>query len=258
MRIDKVWSASNFLKLDKDSKLLYLHLMSHPELTEFGTVSLDINMAQLQTGLDPILFRTATKSLIDSNMLVVKKVEESLYFIILDFFNKSSKSIATKERLLKKIHTLPVEIRQFIEDHTKIDLVVVTQKEPTPTEVEEYAISQGHNINGSEFIDYYKSMAAALGHNVGFYDKNGRKVVDWKAKLRKVWFKDTNKLKEVKGAPKEHLNFSVKAPNGTLIYPDYWDDEGRPRSKDFSADILLRKHFGTNEKSKNSRRSTRS
>ena len=61
-------------------------------------------------------------------------------------------------------------------------------KYTTIQEVEEYFISKGYSIQAAQkAFDYYDSA--------DWHDRSGKKVLNWKQKMRGVWFTEENKKK---------------------------------------------------------------
>ena len=95
----------------------------------------------------------------------------------------------------------------------------------------DYALSLGHLVNGKDFVDYY-------GDN-DWYDKNDKKVRNWKAKLSKVWCRDTNKLEKVDGAQKGFEYFYVEIEEGNRLYPQSWKNGLPSHSNHIYAQYLI-------------------
>jgi len=57
---------------------------------------------------------------------------------------------------------------------------------PQPSEVEDYAKSQGYKIDGKMFVAHYATN--------DWKDAKGNRVKNWKGKLHSVWFKPENKI----------------------------------------------------------------
>lgn len=56
---------------------------------------------------------------------------------------------------------------------------------PTIEEVQKFISNSDYNIDAKLIYDYYNDM--------DWHDKNGDKVINWKNKIRNVWFKPENK-----------------------------------------------------------------
>lgn len=59
---------------------------------------------------------------------------------------------------------------------------------PTPKEIQNYGIEKGYKIDGEFIFNYYNEN--------DWYDSRNKKVLNWKQKIRGVWFKEENKIKE--------------------------------------------------------------
>src|SRR5690606_14971051 len=84
------------------------------------------------------------------------------------------------------------------------------------------ALSKGHLVEAKMVKDFYEGKARLFGKK-GWYDSRGKAVKDWRSKLRKVWFKDENRLEKCDDAPKGFEYFFVKE-NDKHIKPDKWKD----------------------------------
>ena len=102
-------------------------------------------------------------------------------------------------------------------------------------------MSQGYSIDASYFINYYDNEAKRRNRVGVWINGRGKVVRDWKATLRNVWFRDENKLKECKGAPKGFEYMYVES-GGKMITPDGWKD-GKPFCKDFLKSKTLLRHY---------------
>lgn len=240
MKVDKVWNDNSFLNLNSQAKLLYLYLVTHPSQSELGVLQLNPKLTSAQLNYSDGEFREASKDLRNAGKLTLIKSNDDIYFIVNDYYTKSAKSHALITRLNSKIEAFPDEVQEYLKGSLNINLEVKKFKLPTIEDVENYAKEKGFNVNGATFIEYYTSMADTLGRE-GFYDKNGRKVVDWKAKMRKVWFRDDNKLKVLEGTPKGYETFSITINNKT-IYPTAWV-EGLPRHTNFAITKQLQSEY---------------
>lgn len=240
MKVEKVWNDSKFLSLSSDGKLTYLYLVTHPAQTELGVLQLNPKLVSAQLDFTMSDFRKMTTLLIEADMITVMSVNKDIYFIINDYYQKSAKTHSSITRLKSKMEAFPEAIQEYLKGKLNIHLEVKEFVPPTKEDVEKYAKEKGYNVNGTTFIEYYTSMADTLGRT-GFYDKNGKRVVDWRAKLRKVWFRDDNKLKQIDGSPKGFEHFHI-IHNKVTFYPTAWTD-GLPVHTDFSVTKLLQSKY---------------
>lgn len=102
---------------------------------------------------------------------------------------------------------------------------------PTPDEVAAHALSKGHVVNGHTFVDYYASN--------DWYNKNNKKVRNWKATLERVWCREENKLELVDGAPKGFEYFHITLDNGDRISPESWKNDKPTHSNFLYAELLI-------------------
>jgi len=200
---------------------------------------------QLRLSIDEI--RGSTKELINSEYVYVKKVNDIIYFILPDHFNKVPKADSTVLKVKRAIDELPKDIQKLL-DKLNINTTkkVVTFVEPTPLEVEEYAISKGHMIDGDKFVSYYKSLGEMHSEDGAWYDTRGKQVRDWRGKARRVWFKSENKMSPCSGAPKGYEFFNIMF-EGSIAFPEYWKD-GKPHSKNFILNKRLQKEYEERKK----------
>ncbi len=97
-------------------------------------------------------------------------------------------------------------------------------KAPTPKEVADYALSEGYLINGKTFVDYYSEN--------DWFDKNNKKVRNWKAKLLRVWCREDDKLVKNEDAPYGWEYFFIEMAQGERVAPESWKD-GIPQHGNF-------------------------
>jgi hypothetical protein len=240
--IGKLWKDVWFQKQADQTKLLYLYLVTHPNLNTVGVLSLNLEVASLELGLPIEQISNNTKILRDHKLVYVKSYEDVIYFIIPAHFNTIPKSESSVSKVDKVMKSLPEELVTFLET------VGITLKSkvreftrPTQEEVVEYALSVGHLISGDTFIKYYDEQSARYGKKDIWVDGRGTQVRDWKSKLRKIWCKDENKIKSCPDAPKGYESFHV-IEKGVLVVPDGWKN-GKPHSKNFTSDIILKREY---------------
>lgn len=241
VKLDKLFRNINFRKLSKESKILYFYLVTHKDLSIIGTLVLDIEVFLIQCGLSDEEFRSSTKELIENSFIKVKKVNNIVYFIVPDHFNTIPKSEASVNKVNKLIKSLPKELVNFLDIiGINSNSKVKTFTKPTPEEVSNYALSHDYLIDGEEFVSYYDQMAENFG-KPHWVDSRGTQVRDWKAKMRRIWFKPEKKLKVFTNAPEGFEKFYIKSDSG-FVCPDGWRG-GRPFSKDIVVDMKLKKEY---------------
>lgn len=244
-KLSRFWKKLDFIRLSKESKLLFIYLFTNPDINHVGVLypSIEVIRAELAFSIEEL--REATKELKDSKYLHLIKHDGIVYFVLPHYFNQIPKSQSSFERISKTLKLLPKPVVDFLND-LGINASVKVKEfiKPTVEEVTDYAISLGYNIDGSEFIDFYEQSSKSHGKTDIWVDSRGKQVRDWKAKLRNVWLRDKEKMNIPKGAPKGFETFHVVI-NDKKFFPDYWKD-GLPVSKNMSIDIMLKKKY--NEK----------
>lgn len=243
VKVNKLFKDATFNKLSDKAKLLYIYLATHPDINIVGVLSPNIDVVKIESGVtDDKQFRECVKALMNIKKITVVKSDDVLYFVVPDHFNTIPKSEASVTKVNKTLQGLPDGLTAVLEQlgiHSSAK--VRTFVKPTPDEVMEYALSKGHVINGEEFVSYYDSQTERFGKKGMWVNSYGKQVKDWRATLRKVWFKDENVIKTFNNAPKGFENFHIKK-DGKLMFPDGWKD-GKPFSKSFVTDIELKKEF---------------
>tara|TARA_R110000822_G_scaffold5266_10_gene22619 strand:+ start:1759 stop:2511 length:753 start_codon:yes stop_codon:yes gene_type:complete len=241
VKVSKLWSNNNFLKLTNGSKLLYIYLATNPSIMMTGVLNVNLEMLTVQLNLSLKEIRESTQELVKSKFVSVKKID-NLYFIVKAHFDSVPKSDTSVLKLNKELESLPNSLVKFLESiNVSSSRKVVTFSEPTPAEVMDYSLSQGYQVNAEAFIGFYRGKALAHGKVGLWLDGRGKQVKDWKAKLRVVWFKDENKIKVVAGAPKGFESFYIDF-EGKQVFPESWKD-GKPYSKNIAVLIALKKEY---------------
>ncbi len=235
VKVSKLWSNNKFNSLTKNSKLLYLYLCTSPQVSFLGVLIPNTKVLCLELNIDISELRESSKQLIEKRYIYVGKHEDSIYFIVLDHFKTLPKSDTTILRMNREIKSYPQSFIKIlnnlgIEPNKKI----VQFSKPTAEDVTKYASSQGYSIDGNTFVQYYNSVSEKYKKHEkddAWFDNRGKRVIDWKGKLRRVWCKDENKIEAMKDAPKGYEYFYVMI-NGNRVKPDGWRD-GIPYSKNF-------------------------
>jgi hypothetical protein len=240
--IGKLWKDVWFQNQTGQTKLLYLYLVTHPNLNTVGVLSLNLEVASIELGLPIEQLSTSTKLLRANNLVYVKSYGGVIYFVIPAHFNTIPKSESSVSKVDKILKSLPQELVAFLETvGITLKSKVMEFSRPTEHEVAEYALSVGHLISGQTFIKYYDDQAARYGKRDIWVDGRGTQVRDWKSKLRKIWCKDENKIKSCPDSPKGYESFHV-IENGVLVVPDGWKN-AKPYSKNFTSDIILKREY---------------
>ena len=242
VKVGRLFKDSRFNRFPDKVKLLYIYLATSPDLNTVGVFSPNIEVAQIETGLSLSQFKMACIELIQNKFLYTKKFNDVVYFIIPAHFATIPKSEATVTRVNKTLKSLPEGLVGFLATvGISTSSKVRTFVKPTAEEVSEYAMSLGHLIDGQEFVKSYEEYSKNFGKTNIWVDSRGTQVRDWKAKLRKIWFKDDNKVKTFADAPKGFESFYVNI-GGQVITPDGWRN-GKPFSKSLPVDIELKKQY---------------
>jgi hypothetical protein len=242
VKVSKLWGNNKFNNLTNISKLFYIYLVTNPSINTVGVLSLNLKVVEAQLTLTMEQIRDSTKELISNGYLYVKQFNSAVYFIVPAHFNTLAKSDSTILKITKDLEALPDGLRDFL---NTLNINTLSKArvfvKPTKKEVLDYSTSNGYTINADSFINYYQSEADKRGRSDVWINSRGKVVRDWKATLRNVWFKDENKLKECKGAPKgfEHFYIELK---GKSYSPDFWKNN-LPQSKDFLISKELQKEY---------------
>ena len=242
VQISKLWGDNKFNNLTNNSKLFYIYMITNPSLNSVGVLSINLSVAEAQLRLPLEEIRISTKELVAEGYIYVKKYNSNVYFITPAHFNTLSKSDSVVMRVTKDLDNLPEGLRAFLDSiHINVSSRVVKFVKPNKKEVLDYTMAQGYTINAEFFINYYENEAKRRGREDVWLNSRGKVVKDWRATLRNVWFKEENKLKETKGAPKGFEYFYVEI-EGQMITPDGWRDN-KPFCKDFLKSKVLLKQY---------------
>lgn len=242
VKISKLWKDSGFQKLPDATKLLYLYLVTNPDLNMVGVFSPNLEILCIELGITMDSLRESTKILQDSKKVYVKSYGNLIYFVVPEHFNSIPKSESTVSRVNKVFNSLPDEMVIFLDSiGISINSKVREFKRPSPEEIMEYGLSLGHLIQPEVFIGFYEEQSVRYGKKDIWVDGRGTEVRDWKAKLRKVWLKEDNKIKTFKDAPKGYESFHI-IENGAVVTPDGWKN-GKPWSKGLTSDIMLKREY---------------
>jgi hypothetical protein len=242
VKIDKLWSDSWFQEQSSITKLLYIYLATNPNLNMVGVFSPNPNVVCIEIGCTIEQLRESTKVLKDRGLIHVKSYNDTIYFIIPAHFSSIPKSESTVARVNKVFNELPEGLTKYLESiGISVNSKVRELKKPTPDEVYQYALTQGYVVSGKDFVKYYEEQSDRYGKNGLWVDSTGKEVRDWKAKLRRIWLRDENKIKTFADAPKGFESFHL-VENGVVITPDGWKNN-KPWSKNLTTDILLKREY---------------
>lgn len=241
IKIDKLWSTDRFQRLPSRAKLLYLYLLTSPQLNQLGVIRLRVTPFCTDLSFDRDDLRYATKNLIRVKFVDVKEYEGSVFFIVKGVFNPNIKSDNILIKLQDILSLYPKDFVIYLESiDIKLHKKVVVFKTPSAEEVTEYARSIGYDINGREFVDFYNNSSENRLDG-RWEDGRGKVITDWKAKMRRVWCKEERKIKVIEGCPKGMENLSIRFMDKDY-YPESWV-EGLPKHSDFGVTKMLQKEF---------------
>ena len=242
VKLSRIWGDTNFMTLTMESKMFYIYLVTNPNINSVGVVLLNIELIKVHTGLSKPQVRKCTKELMSKDMIHVKAVNNSVYFIAPEHFHSMPKGDASKLRVEREMKLLEKPLREFLHSigisaSGKVKRFV----KPSLNEVSEYAMSMGYKIDAKTFCDYYQGCADDANKPHLWLDSKGREVKNWKRKMEVVWFKPERKIKSAKGTPKGYEGWHVVI-DGVTHTPDSWVN-GKPRSNNFLINKEMNKVF---------------
>lgn len=235
VKVSKLWGNARFAKLAPNCKLLYLYLVTQPSISVLGVLEIDSTDILYRLELNEKEYRYAAEWLHDSGYVDhYERLKEWDVFIIKDHFLSLSKSKLNLRKGIEEGRTSPYKA-ELLKIYSKKDFEANDGfTPPTPEEVTQYALGKGFVVNGHTFVDYYASN--------DWYNKNNKKVRNWKATVDRVWCRDDNKLESCPGAPEGFEYFHITLEDGTRVSPSGWKD-GRPTHKDFLLLPLLTEEY---------------
>jgi len=229
--LSKLFNDSKLTELATESRLIYIYLITRPSMNNVGVIKPIISELKGSTGLSVDQLRTHTKSLIESEYLY----SYDKYLVAPICYNKRVSTVKSE------FEQLPRDLRDYLVTIGINPLKHTTKaifKVPTYREVSEYAMSMGYIFDGKPFVDYYNKNSKGKDH---WYNKYGKKVINWKGTLLQVWLRGAEKVKKLDNAPEGYEYFFVEKGDG-YITPDGWRD-GKPCSKDFINDMMLKREY---------------
>ena len=238
IKIDKLWGDAVFSGILPNTKLLYIYLCTQPAVSTLGVIKISSERVQVDLKLSYSDISNSILSLETHGFVTeVKGFLGYVTLIIPRHFKSLSKSKLNTRRAIDDYTQCSTDtlLKSAIDEIYSLD--DFKEKEitpPTPLEVSDYAMSKGYIVNGNTFCNYY-------GDN-DWYNKNNKKVRNWKATLDRVWCKDSNKLIFVKGAPKGFEYFYIETDSGERVFPESWDN-GYPSHSNFLYTELLNNEF---------------
>lgn len=242
IKIGRLWGDIKFSPLSNNSKLLYIYLATSPYINSVGVISPNTDVIKGQLGISLDELRNCSMELVKSKLIVIKRFDEVVYFLVSDHFNSLPKSDSVINKSAREISELPKGLQELLTSMgIKPSSKVIKFVKPTPKDVVEYAISQGYRVDAKTFIDYYEGQAKSRGREGVWMNSKGKVVRDWRATLKKIWLKDDQKLTPCAGAPKgfEYLYID---DGGKVVTPDGWRG-GKPYCKNFLHNKQILKEF---------------
>jgi len=245
VKVSKIWSSQKFINLTNDSKLLYLYLATSPDINSVGVLSPNMEVISIHLSMSMEKLRSSTRELISKGYILVNKFDV-MYVCVLAHFNTLPKSDSTVAKVQKTLNSLPDGLVKILkENEITTDRKAVVFNPPTIEEVSKYALSLGHKIEADKVVSFYEGHAKKRNMS-GWVDSRGKKVKDWKSKIRIVWCKDENKLKEVKGAPEGFEHFYIMFED-KMIFPEDWRN-GKPHSGNIAVKKALNREYDKKRK----------
>ena len=192
-------------------------------------IMLDLGMSKEQYNLE---YQDAlTELLLNEYVVVTYPNPKFTVFIIKEHFLSLSKSKLNIRKAIDEGKSSPYQTK-LREIYSPEDFKHETSfTPPTPEEVTNYALSKGYVVNGNTFVDYYASN--------DWYNKNNKKVRNWKATLDRVWCREESKLELVDGAPKGFEYFHITLDNGERVSPEGWKNDKPTHSNFLYAELLI-------------------
>lgn len=242
VNVSRLWREGRFQSLSREAKLLYIYLVTSPNLNTLGLLNTSPESVLFDLSYNRDEFREACRE-IQRVFVKIFKVEHQVYFFVQDHFATLPKSVTVSKKAHKDISKMSKGVVEYMEEEGLMPDIEkhVEFNAPTVKEIEEYALSKGYLIEAKVVIDFYEGKAKLFGKK-GWYDSKGKAVKDWRAKLRKIWFKDENKLEKCDDAPKGFEYFFVKE-NDKNITPDKWKDGLPVSNSGFLETKILQREF---------------
>ena len=211
VRVSKLWSNHKFSNLTNNSKLLYIYLATNPSISFTGVICPNLKVISIELNITVDELRECTRELVKNDYIHVGKYEGSVYFIVKEHFNSLPKSDSTVIKVTKEFKILPAKlVEELYRIGISVDKKMSSFKKPTISEVTEYSLSKGYMVDSKAFIDYYDDISIEkFNRKDVWFDSRGKQIKDWKSKLRKIWFKDSNKMTPCKDAPEGFENWFV-------------------------------------------------
>lgn len=220
IKVNSVFRTSN-KDMNPITKLLYVYLITHPQLTVVGVVQIIPAVTSIEIGITVDQLREASKELVDKNFIKVMSHENNIYYFIYKHYDTNTKGEDTIRRAYNTLKQLPKKVVEWT--GISIDSRRVMFNEPTVENITNYAMSLGYAVDGEVVIEFYRKHAS-LHNKLGWVDSRGKQVIDWKAKIKKVWCKEQSKVQPRTDAPTGYEHFYVKYGD-RIVTPDYWKNE---------------------------------
>lgn len=242
INVGKLWRKGSFKNIPATSKMIYIYLITSPNLTGLGLLNISPDTIQSDLNISTQELRENCKAILNKNLIHIFNIGGDIFFFIPNHFKSISKSENNIEKCKDEVSSLPAKLFDLL--HTK-ELLPDLDKyftfvPPTVEQVEEFCLSEGYMIDAEEFISFYEGQGE-IQRKQGWYDTRGKRVRNWKQKLKLVWFKNDRRLNKCEDAPKGFEYFFVRNGN-RIIQPDGWR-EGKPYSKNFTDNTVLKDEY---------------
>lgn len=226
----KKWGNADFTLLPPLTKLVYIYLVTNPTISTLGVLELLPGHIVRDLGIKKNFLNKALEELDEQGFIYRIPHDRKVVVIIKAHYKSLAKSKANIRKGKDEGSASPYR-KHLLKLYTKDDFTSGTNfKAPTPAEVSQYALENGYLVDGRLFVDHYASN--------DWYNKNDKKVRNWKATCIKVWCRDENKIEKVEGAPKGFEHFHVLTEEGEIIVPEGWSDSGPTHGNFLKAQIL--------------------
>ena len=242
IKVPNLWSKDYFKRLDPDSKLLYLSIVSNRRVTTVGTLSFYAEevIHSVFAG-EAARMKAAFLTLTKEGLIKYFTEGKAVTVFIEGHFKTVAKTPGAPERVQKDLSGLSSTVRSFLSNEG----ICPEAKgkgflKPDAETIARYALECGHKVDGNKIFEYYEK--SSMGHKGDYwYDSKGTRITDWKRKVRFIWCRDENKIKSIDGAP-EGMEYLYIMDNGKMIQPVRWI-KGLPKGGSVSLDLKLKREY---------------
>lgn len=230
----KLWSEPWFMSLTTQAKLTYIYCASRPGINTLGLFASTPEAMASEIGLSKKDFDQAFMELYPLRVQVYE-ISGVFWFLVREYIKGFPNKGGRFETGVKQFYGLPDELQRTLLKNYKLPPMRIVEQfqPPTPEEVTAYGIELGYFIDGQEFVKFYSDR--------DWKDAKGKKVRNWKLKVKSVWAKPEKKIKAHKDAPEGFEHFFVMH-NGRAIFPAEWK-HGLPYGESLIEDSLLQNKY---------------